>query len=62
MFEYPIMVGVYSSLDEASNISMEQIDSMMAASSHLVFSPDSSMLVSTSNDGRIRIVDTENGQ
>ncbi|GFS28083.1 NACHT and WD repeat domain-containing protein 1 [Elysia marginata] len=62
MFEYPIMVDVFSSNDEGSNISMEQVDSMMAASSHLIFSPDSSMLVSTSGDGRIRIVDTETGR
>ena len=62
MFEYPIMVDVFSSNDEGPNISMEQVDSMMAASTHLSFSPDSSMLVSTSGDGRIRIVDIETGR
>ncbi|GFO05235.1 WD-40 repeat protein [Plakobranchus ocellatus] len=68
MFEYPIMMDVFGGSgsegdsDEGPGITMDQVDTLMAASTHLHFSPDSSMLVSTSNDGRIRIIDTETGR
>ncbi|XP_005101748.1 uncharacterized protein LOC101864694 [Aplysia californica] len=62
MFEYPIMIDVFGSGAEPSNISMEQVDSMMSPCTHLAFSHDGAMLASASKDGRIRVIDTETGR
>lgn len=62
MFEYPIMVPVFGDGEAETPIQMSQVDSMMSGCTNLHFSPNGNMLASSSVDGRIRIVDTEDGR